>query len=420
MMNYTEVLEHLNKESELSPNRPKWGLENIQAALQELEFSPPSGSIQVVGTNGKGTTSFLLSQILSEQGYQVGLFTSPHLITVRERIQVNEKNISVTDFTENYAKLKELFERHDLFYFESLVVLAWSYFCQEKVDYMIWETGLGGRFDAVSAMQSSVLAITAIDIDHKEYLGETLEEIVREKLCLLKNAKHVFSAEQSPAAQPLIANQEEEYQKKITYLKPTASKIQAKGTAFSWDNQNFTLAMFGHHYAQNACLALGVANHCLKENFSSEKARQTIAQSSWPGRLDTQTLSSGQQIIFSCAHNEASLKADLETIKEMQRKKIIPSSLRALFACTRQRPATSFLKKLQAEVPQIITTLIPGHEKCYEAIPKEDFLQINFERDPRKAFSKSLELMKEGEILLVIGSIYLCGIIWECLEEENR
>ncbi len=419
MMNYTEVLEHLNKVSELSPNRPKWGLDNIQAALQELEFSPPCGSIQVVGTNGKGTTSFLLSQILSEQGYRVGLFTSPHLVTVRERIQINKKNISITDFTENFTKLKELFERHDLFYFESLTVLAWNYFCQEKVDYMIWETGLGGRFDAVSAIQSSVLAITAIDIDHKEYLGETLEEIVGEKLCLLENAKYIFSAEQSSTAQPLITAQEEKYQKKITYLKPTASKIRAEGTTFSWNNQNFTLAMFGHHYAQNACLALGVAHHCLKENFHPQKALQTIAQSSWPGRLDIRTTFSGQKIIFSCAHNEASLTADLATIKEMQRKKILSPAVRALFACTRHRPATSFLKKLQAEVPQIITTLIPGHEKCYEAIPQESF-QIDFERDAGKAFAKSLELMKEGEMLLVIGSIYLCGIIWECLEEENR
>lgn len=161
-------------------------------------------SVHVAGTNGKGSTSHMLSSVLQEAGYKVGLYTSPHLIDFRERIKINGKDVNkqfVIDFIERY---KTFFETNALSFFEMTVGMAFEYFNKEKVDIAVIEVGLGGRLDSTNIITPEVSVITNIGIDHTQFLGNTLETIAYEKAGIIKNNIPVVIGETQPETEPVF------------------------------------------------------------------------------------------------------------------------------------------------------------------------------------------------------------------------
>src|SRR5213076_2781521 len=162
----------------------KLGLENIRRLLAELHVDlRGTRVIHVAGTNGKGSVCAMIDSICRAQGHRTGLFTSPHLVTFRERIRVNGKMISENEVTGGLTTIRNLvadWDPHPTF-FEVTTALALKCFSEANIDVMILETGIGGRLDATNAIQSDVSVITQIDFDHKEWLGNTLAEIATEK-----------------------------------------------------------------------------------------------------------------------------------------------------------------------------------------------------------------------------------------------
>ena len=190
----------------------KLGLENIERLLDELsrrndlQTACPWKVIHVAGTNGKGSVCAMIDSICRAQGYRTGLFTSPHLVTFRERIRVNGEMISENAVINGLTTIRNLvarWEPHPTF-FEVVTALALKHFANTGVEIVILETGLGGRLDATNAIQSDVSVITQIDFDHEKWLGKTIAEIAFEKAGIIKPGIPVISAAQRAEAEEVI------------------------------------------------------------------------------------------------------------------------------------------------------------------------------------------------------------------------
>src|SRR5580658_5479926 len=192
----------------------KFGLEGITrlaAALGDPQLASPS--ILIAGTNGKGSTAAMLEAALRESGYSTGLYTSPHLARINERIRVNGQDISDADFGAAFGAVSETIERllasgdlpkHPSF-FECVTAMGWVYFRDRQCQVQVLEVGLGGRLDATNISRPAISVITPVDMDHETYLGNTLELIAAEKAGIIKNDGVVVMAVQQPAAEAVIA-----------------------------------------------------------------------------------------------------------------------------------------------------------------------------------------------------------------------
>ncbi|RKS96538.1 dihydrofolate synthase/folylpolyglutamate synthase [Chryseobacterium defluvii] len=189
----------------------KPGLENITKLC--AFFDNPQEKIQCIhigGTNGKGSTSNMLASVLQESGYKIGLYNSPHLIDFTERIKINGKNCD-KEFVFNFIqKLKNLPEDIRPSFFEFTTIMAFEYFYQQKVDFAIIEVGLGGRLDSTNIIKPLVSAITNVQLDHQNILGDTIEEIAREKAGIIKNNTPIISGDENETVQDIIKEKAEE------------------------------------------------------------------------------------------------------------------------------------------------------------------------------------------------------------------
>jgi dihydrofolate synthase/folylpolyglutamate synthase len=215
-----------------------------QIAHGGLETAAPWKVIHVAGTNGKGSVCAMIDSICRAQGYRTGLFTSPHLVTFRERIRVNGEMISENEAANGLATIRDFvtdWDPHPTF-FEVTTALALKYFSVAKVDVAILETGIGGRLDATNAIQSDVSVITPIDFDHEEWLGNTLAQIAGEKAGIIKRGVPVVSAPQRPEAEKVI--------------RARAAECAAPLEIVTEHYDRSPIALRGQHQKQNAGVAI--------------------------------------------------------------------------------------------------------------------------------------------------------------------
>src|SRR5271170_1782734 len=205
-MNYPDALSYLGQTRRFGM---KLGLESMRELARAL--GDPQESLRFIhlaGTNGKGSTAAFCESCLRASGYCVGLYTSPHLVSVRERIQIDRRPISEADFAEGMTVVRRAVvehKDHEATFFEMMTALALWYFAREKVDWVVWATGLGGRLDATNIVRPEVCIITNIGLDHQQYLGNTLREIAAEKAAIIKPGVPVVSAvEPGEAAEVIV------------------------------------------------------------------------------------------------------------------------------------------------------------------------------------------------------------------------
>jgi dihydrofolate synthase/folylpolyglutamate synthase len=290
----------------------KLGLENIQRLIAELsrkgdlqiayglEAAAPWKVIHVAGTNGKGSVCAMIDSILRAQGYRTGLFTSPHLVTFRERIRVNGEMISEDAVASGLAAIRDLdadWNPHPTF-FEVATVLALKHFAETKIDFVILETGLGGRLDATNAIQSNVSVITQIDFDHERWLGKTLPEIAAEKAGIIKPRVPIVSAAQRPEAEEVIRARATECEAPIEFV------------AASYDETPIALA--GSHQKQNAALAIAALG-AAKIDIDKSATARGLANVDWPARFQRWD----EGTVIDGAHNPAATRALAETWREI-------------------------------------------------------------------------------------------------------
>ena len=272
----------------------KLGLENT-FRLAALAGNPQNRLrfIHVAGTNGKGSTCAMLESIYRAAGLRVGLFTSPHLISFRERIQVNRQLIAEQQVIEQVQDLRRMLdgfskERHPTF-FEVVTVIALRYFAAEGCDLVIWETGLGGRLDATNIVRPLASVITNVQLDHEKWLGETIERIATEKAGIIKMRVPAFTSAEDPIARGVMA--------------AVAMREQAPLFVISKPLDGIALPLPGDHQRINAALAKAVVRYLADQIPAGDEAiRRGLETVSWPGRL--QVIKRGAQtILLDGAHN---------------------------------------------------------------------------------------------------------------------
>ena len=274
------------------------GLSRMDKVLQEL--GNPCGNIpaiQVIGTNGKGSITAFLESILFEANKHFGVTTSPHLFDITERIRINKKNINKTDFDKIYRALDKNFFSYELTPFEKIICCALNFFDDKQVELIILEAGLGGRLDATTAHKfRPIIAIGSIGLDHKEFLGDTIEKIASEKLAVIKKNSIVISCNQNSRVKNLITK-----------------KIEEVGAEIIWKDSistNYELGLKGFFQKQNASVAVGAIEALNKFGFKikEECIYKGLKKTTWPGRLEIINYLN-KKILVDCAHNYPAAKA---------------------------------------------------------------------------------------------------------------
>jgi dihydrofolate synthase / folylpolyglutamate synthase len=388
-MSYAAAVDHLYALGhELAPTTPsaprrKFDLAHMRvlaAALGHPETSFPS--VLIAGTNGKGSTAATLASILTAADYRTGLYTSPHLIRVNERIQIDGAQIPDEDFARLYFQVDETARRlieagdlpHPPSFFEVLTALAFLYFAgkgpseAKPVDVAILEVGLGGRLDATNIVDPLVSVITDIALDHQDYLGNTIAEITREKAGILRRGGTLITLPQHPEANQAIGEAAADLNLRaisaasfIPHLPPRSSHAESSGPllesplprnhyAVTLDGEPLRVdsPLVGHHQQRNIALAIAAANALRNQEgyklLPTDKTRNNnsykitnsaietgIRNTKWPGRLELIPSSEGASLLLDVAHNPAgawALRAAIAQLSEGQSRTLIFSCLR--------------------------------------------------------------------------------------------
>ncbi|MDX1952273.1 MAG: folylpolyglutamate synthase/dihydrofolate synthase family protein [Verrucomicrobiota bacterium] len=303
-MTYAEAIQSLY---DLQMFGTSMGLERTRM-LAAAAGNPQEGLrfIHVAGTNGKGSTCAMLESIYRAAGLKVGLYTSPHLVSFRERMQCNRILISEGETTE----LVELIQPHlgalseHPTFFEVVTIMAAIWFQQKKCDLVIWETGLGGRLDATNIVTPLASVITNVQYDHTKWLGETLPEIAKEKAGIIKKGVPVITACDGEEVLEVIRKKADEMEAPLKIVSPEEI-----------EKFDYSINLQGNHQRKNGALALQTVR-TLQHLFPvTEKAvRQGFATVEWQGRFEHLQLKEGQELIIDGAHNEAGVLAFVETV----------------------------------------------------------------------------------------------------------
>ena len=288
----------------------KLGLKRTKALSKQC--SDPHKNLQIIqvaGTNGKGSTSAMIANILFKAKYDVGLFTSPHLLNINERIRVNGIPIENNDIAEYINLYQQNIEKISASFFETLTIMAFWYFKKKNVDYAIMETGLGGRLDSVSICKPIISVITSISNDHSEILGNTLSEITKEKTGIIKYGVPCITIQHSYNIEKIIKS---ECSKKKS---PLIISDDLKALFY-------TPALKGDVQLENAHLAQVVINS-LPIQINNKDIKAGIEKIKWPGR--NQIIQKRPLVVFDVAHNEAGIFSFIIFFKSVAsgRKKLI-------------------------------------------------------------------------------------------------
>ncbi|MCX5998385.1 MAG: bifunctional folylpolyglutamate synthase/dihydrofolate synthase [Chloroflexi bacterium] len=316
----------------LSRSAAVFDLSRIEALLERLG-SPhlASRSVHVAGTKGKGSTSAMIASVLTTSGYVTGLYTSPHLLDIRERIQVNGTMISEDEFTAlvlrvrpEVAAVNRQSATGELTTFEMLTALAFAHFREKGTAFQVLEVGLGGRLDATNVIRPAVCVITSISLDHTEVLGNTIALIAAEKAGIIKPGTRVVCAPQSPEAAAVVEKVCREIGADLIAVE---RQLHWERTGFGEYTQSFHLAglrgaydltipLLGEHQLENAAAAVAALEVLANQGtpITAQDIVQGLSRVSWPGRL--QVLQHNPLFIIDGAHNEDSARKLVKAIRQ--------------------------------------------------------------------------------------------------------
>ena len=415
-MDYNETISFLDslldRERQERMKYPE-SLDDFKAFL-EMIGNPHYGlkTIHIAGTKGKGSTAWIISEILRNAGYKTGLFLSPHLLNIRERIQLNGIPIQEEEFAQIITgispKIKQGMGFRSLF--ETITAASLVYFKEKNVDIAVYEVGLGGRLDATNVIERpDVAVITSISFDHTHILGNTLKEIAREKAGIIKRGGNVVSTIQEPEAEKEIKRIVEEREARLHILgkdvkfKPISTSIE--GTKFLYRGQEYYTSLLGMHQAENAGLSLLALEH-IKFSINPAAIKTTLRNIIIPGRF--QILKRNPYLVIDGAHNVESAKFLRDTIEKVFHKQVI-----LIYASMKKKDVKGILKTLKLIIKNIIITQIDTPR----AMPVNEIRKITsklnipsvIKQKPKDALSYALEISKQDDIILAAGSLYLAG-----------
>ena len=373
--------------------------------------------VHVAGTNGKGSTCAMLESIYRAAGLRVGLFTSPHLVSFRERLQVNRALIPAETLArlvgEICVSLKTFPADQHPTMFEVVTVLALRYFAEEKCDLVIWETGLGGRLDATNIVTPLASVITNIALDHQAWLGDTLAKIAAEKAGIIKPGVPVVTSERGVEALRVIESVARERLSPLTCVSERSPVLQRK-------LENLP----GAHQRANAALAIATVR-VLQELLpvSEEQIAAGLAQVHWPGRLQLITRPNGQRILLDGAHNIAGVEtlcAALETGEwSGDSGSVAPTIILGMLGDKDWRGMCAQLAPLATRV---LLVPVESDRSARPAELAEACRTANPEADVRcfQRLTEALEAAAGDKLVVIAGSLYLIGAALALLDPTFR
>ena len=405
IMDYNEAIRFLY---DLRVFGAKFGLENT-FKLAELCGNPQDelNFIHIAGTNGKGSTCAMLESIYRAAGYKTGLFTSPHLVSFTERIQINRQPISTEEVAKLVSLVKSLMKNfpsdHLPTFFEVTTIMALCYFCFNECDVVIWETGLGGRLDATNIVTPLASVITNIGLDHQQWLGSTTADIAKEKAGIIKPCVPIITAADDQQALDVIV---ETAWKKGSPIH-TVSKEDIDGLI----PDEVKIPLKGKHQLINAALAISAVNINRLPVFESAivEGLNTVY---WPGRF--QVVKKGlRDIILDGAHNINAAAVLRETYKTVY-PKIEPSIIVGIFA---DKDIPSICREIGGLSNNVYTVGISSNRSASPEFIKNEWLKVNPSATVTvcKDLSSALDLTEHYPVTLITGSLYLVGEALEVL-----
>ena len=384
-MNYNQILKELYN---LENVKFKQSLVNMKVLLKKLH-NPEKNlrCIHVAGTNGKGSVCAMISSILSNAGYKVGMYTSPHLKKFNERIRINNKLSSDKEIAQYYLRVKKHVTNQT--FFEITTAMAFLYFKEKNVDFAVLEIGLGGRLDSTNVITPLVSIITTIGMEHTEYLGNTIEKIAYEKAGIIKKNVPVVTATEGKA---------------LATIKKISNQRNSKLIAVNNKKINYKLRFKGEFQKQNASIA-AKAIEILKNNDKIKITKYNIIDglknTKWPGRFQF----IAKNILIDSAHNPPGFKTLVKELKNIDYNKLI---LIVGFSNDKDIKTISQIIKPLAD-KTIITK--SDNEKAEKPKIMQKYFKTNsiIINNPKKALKYAKKIAAKNDLILVTGSIFLVG-----------
>jgi len=390
-------------------NSDKPTLSNIKKVLEILgnPHKEDMGiKIAISGTNGKGSVAKTLSEILNKSKYNVGLYTSPHIFNINERIQVNNKKISNNELNMILGLIIEKQKKVNiqLSYFELLTVVSIFYFSKAKNNINIFEVGLGGKYDATNIVDSQISIITNISKDHTEYLGNTISKIAKEKVGIVKKDSYLITSANRRGLEVIKDYARKKTNKIFIYNKDF--KVLTNNDVYKFisdKNYFYKTNLVGSHQTKNISLSIKtceILNRYFKKNISDKSITKSLTNISWPARF--QILSSNPLKIVDVAHNLASIKNLITNIENFYPNK----KFNILIGMLRDKKPVQCLSLL-LPISKKIYFFDLEHERSFKY---SDIIKKFKSKKIVKGNNINLEtLMKSNNSLLITGSIYFIG-----------
>lgn len=402
----------------------KVGLHRTRALLRRC--GDPHNQVPVIhvaGTNGKGSTAAMISSILRKTGRNVGLYTSPHLVTFNERIRVNGASIPdgfIRTFLNTY---REDIDHLESTFFETTTAISFTYFADRKVDVAVVEVGLGGRLDSSNVSNSVVSVLTPIDYDHMEFLGHDLVSIAREKCGILKEGIPVVVSSQRPSVSRVIRRMSREKGSRLAVsddLCPVSDiTIDPDFTRFRAGETDVALPLLGHHQVVNAQTAVA-ACRVYDPDVSWTHLARGLHGVSWPARL--QRLSTDPPVYYDVAHNPHSLKAVVSTLEELCPRR----PMAAVCALKRTKSVHTIARILKNHDIHVVTTAPEESEFFAPDILARELSREGVSAQSAPSLTDALRCRFDdrhsNRVWLIFGSHYIAGGVFDefgfSLDEE--
>ena len=417
-MNYTETLNFIHS---FKGNGRRPQLERMRWLLKQAG-DPQSHypTVHIVGTNGKGSTTSYLQNILTKSGYQVGTFTSPYITRFNERISINGTEIPDKDLISLVAKAQVLLddlEEHTAFErpteFELVTLLLFLYFDLKQVDMAIIEAGIGGRLDSTNVLSPELVICTSIGFDHTETLGDSLLDIANHKAGVMRKNTPILLGRVSAEVEHFFNQKSHDLQAPLAIIDREIQLLPKDNQTIQisydhWESPNLKLPMLGQHQENNAGLAVTAA-HLLAQTFSKitdKSIQEGIEETHWPGRSEW----IGNNIYLDGAHNPQGIAS----LKQVLKDNFANRRVHILFAGLRRKPLADLLEELK-DYDITVTSF-----DFFEALPLDDYPK-DFKRaaDYRDWLAQA-ESSNSDDLFVVTGSLYFISEVRNYLINERK
>lgn len=434
-MNYRETVDYILS---IPLFAQKIGTENLASLLERLgNPQDKSRVIHIAGTNGKGSTAKALATILMHAGFHVGLFTSPHLVSINERIRYDDEMISDEDFTWAFEQVRKKFTVHPSF-FEVMFAMAAVYYEKKQPDYVIYETGMGGRLDATNVVRPELCIITSVGLDHMEYLGDTIAKIAGEKAGIIKPSVPVVYFKRDAVSSGIIETHAKELDSAVTVVEKSnyiINEIDDKTIDFSFHNRYYNydhlrILKTSLYQVENTCLAVASFDILMQirdieygKNAGADvrieqAVRSGLLDFSWEGRMEE----IAPDLFVDGAHNPEAVECYCRTLRTLytKKKKIL------VFAAVKDKDYDTMIRDLTEALSfeKIIVTSVDNKRKAPVSLIADRFRNytghtVEAYEDIAEAMDAAIRYKEQitDSAVYCVGSLYLVGEVKRWLQK---